>query len=207
MKAAVDLHLFNDDQNIDGLVVSAHISGSKLYPHPLSNGVHAIDVHKYHPVNILHDLIGRYPSFSATRDPLLSIITRQERVPDLKHFYIIDGFLSLVKLIEVHSLLLVPVDLYVRKTVSERLSLLHRMLEVVDLPEEPYVESWAAIWPKYNFSPGDPSRLRQGYDSGDLNIIMEYIPEEYSYLKSKEAVLKPFLQKLGYENLLWWEKD
>jgi len=145
-----------------------------------------------------------YPTISTIRDPLASLITRQKRHPGFSHKFIVDGFVELAKL-SAFGLFLVPVDLYAKKSPGERRGLLRKVLEIVGLPEEEYASSWAEKWPLHNSIPGLGGwDLHEYYAAGDVEPIIEAIPDDYAYLKSKIRILKPFLQKLGYEDLLWW---
>lgn len=146
-----------------------------------------------------------YYTISTIRDPLASIITRQKRHPGFSHQFIVDGFVELVKL-SYQGLFIIPVDLYSKKSQKERYTLLCKVLELVDLPEEEYVKLWAKDWPVRNSIPGlGGTALHESYALGDIAPIIQDIPDDYAYLKSKSRILKPFLQKLGYENLLWWD--
>lgn len=151
---------------------------------------------------------GISPVISTVRDPLAALITRQTRHPEVSHCCIIDGFLNLIHFTEVQDVFILPVDLYAAKPVEERLAFLHKLLEFVGLPSESYIFLWALAWPVHNTTPEGPGGiLHSSYIAGDLGPIIQAMPEEYEYLKSQEGILKPFLQRQGYENLIWWEKE
>ena len=147
------------------------------------------------------------------RDPLLSLITRHKRHPELQHFYIINGFAVLTEWYERYGkekLFCVPVDLYSTKSIGERFHLLESLFTFTFLSSSniDYIRNvaWATRWPIFNSTGTEMpmDKLGQLYRNGDVKKIASFFPEEYEYLKSKEGILKPFLQELGYQNLPWW---
>jgi hypothetical protein len=174
------------------------------------NTHHPADVSKHIPFYVVNDLINEYPSITTVRDPLAALITRQIRCPDLWHTYIIDSFVSLAKEIKKmpnKNLFLLPVDLYKTKSFEMRYQILNELLSHVGLSEDPYAKFWAAGWPIYN-TVGDSSiiGLKEYYNLGEVDKIEAAFPEEYAHLKRKEPILRPFLEKLGYRDLIWWNK-
>lgn len=167
---------------------------------------HPNDASKFIPFYVLKELIDIYPSVIPVRDPLAALLTRQTRCSDLQHSYIIEGFVALAELRENYNPFILPVDLIGKKSFEERLSVLREFLAAVGLPEEPYIKFWAASWPKINSVRGLGVELYDNYRNGDVKKIIKVIPEEWAYLKGKESIIKPFLQELGYKNLLWWDK-
>lgn len=173
---------------------------------------HTNDVGKFPPMNLIEDLVQMFPSISTIRDPLLVLLSRQARHPELKHFYLINGFVDLVRLYRKYRIFVLPVDLYAEKPNTERYRELEGLMGYVGLEIEPYLAFWAINWPIYNptIALTKESKLkiieyRNYYESKNIKGIIDVIPEEYEYLKSKEPILKLFLQELGYINLLWWD--
>lgn len=167
---------------------------------------HPKDAGKFIPSYVLRELIDVYPSIIPVRDPLAALLTRQVRCPDLQHSYIIEGFVTLAELKEKHDLFLLPVDFNGDKSFEERFGVLRKLFAFLKLSEEPYIKFWAASWPVKNSVRNINVELYDSYRNGDIEKIIEVIPEEYAYLKGKETILKPFLEELGYKNLLWWDK-
>jgi|GEM_PF-2599450 len=167
---------------------------------------HSNDKEKFLPQNLIEDLVQMFPSLSSTRDPLLALLSRHARFPKLEHFYIINGFITLIELYRRYRIFVLPVDLYAERTNVERYNKLVSLMKYLGLEIEPYLAFWAINWPVHN--PTNipiSSKYRNYYKSKKLKKIIALIPDEYEYLKNKESILKPFLQELGYENLLWWE--
>lgn len=131
------------------------------------------------------------------RDPLLSILTRQNRHPYLDHRYIVQGFRILASAPE--ETIFLPID----GPSSGRRELLEGVLERLGWPAAPdYVEEVACAWEKRNSS-GD-SRLKRAYRRGDFEALRRVMPEELEELLHSRDQLRPFLSRLGYEDLSWW---
>lgn len=130
------------------------------------------------------------------RDPLLSLITRHKRHPDRKSFYIVDGFCHLSELDAVY----LPVDCNTYDI--HPYYLLEKVCKELGLEVNEFVEKWSIKWPIYNskFDYG----LKRAYQEGRIDKIAKAFPEEYQHLKENEKNIRPFLEKLGYKNLMWW---
>lgn len=163
-------------------------------------------------------IIDEFPTAVTLRDPLLSLLSREGR-SDAKsldnHYYLVGGFICLAK--TTRRIFHVPVDLYARKTIRERVDLLEHLfqwLEVIPATQD-YIKKTAQEWKIRGNTQNDNSvppscqiraaRLKDWYQSGDLKKIMEVIPNCYRYLKSKESIIRPMLERAGYTNLIWWD--
>jgi len=49
-----------------------------------------------------------------------------------------------------------------------------------------------------------PSALRIAYKAGDWNYLRVNMKYELTLLQSEESVLRPWFEKLGYTDLMWW---
>lgn len=141
------------------------------------------------------------------RDPLACLLTREARAPQLRHYYIVDGFLEVIKRYENHpNVYFLPVDLY--KTYNDRRALLrnavrHCGIEVDSVRD--IIDGYATEWKKEN-SAENP--YREPYEMGDINKIKEMLKEKWGevrYLKIHGGTIQPFLKRLGYDtgSLLW----
>ena len=168
---------------------------------------HPNDAEKFITDKVLFELVGIHPTVITIRDPLLALITRQLRHPDLWHSYIITAFMTIVQeLVNKPNVFFLPVDLYKNKSYAQRLQLLKRLFAFLKLGEEDYLKFWAAGWPRLNTVGYESAKeTRRWYNNRDIDKISALFPEEYGVLKKREAILRPFLEKLGYRNLLWWE--
>ncbi len=170
---------------------------------------HPDDTEKFIRDKVLLDLIGIHPIVTTVRDPLLSIITRQLRHPDLWHTYIINGFMVLAEQLATKraDVFIFPVDLYRNKSYEARLVILRQVLNFLNLAEEPYVKFWAAAWPRFNSVGYKMAReTRRWYKNRQVEPISYLFLEEYRYLQAREKTLRPVLERLGYRDLLWWSK-
>ena len=145
------------------------------------------------------------------RDPLLALISRQVRHPEKDHIGIIDGFLTLVEWYRKYGkkqIFTFPIDLAVTMSANERFQLIQSAIAFVDLVDDDIDWArqvhWAYKWPIINTIGTAGDVLLGFYKTGVVTSIADTMPEEYEYLKSKEGILKPFLQEIGYQNLPWW---
>ena len=57
-------------------------------------------------------------------------------------------------------------------------------------------------WPHQNLS--GESALKEAYRAKDANFIHGVIGQPFVFLRNREPQLRPFLEGLGYRNLIWW---
>jgi len=139
------------------------------------------------------------------RDPLRSLLTAKVRGPDLYIRHIIEGFLYAMDIASRRDVFFLPVDLYAEKGPEERYNLLLRLLKFVDLPEEPYVALWANDWPVRNtVGRRLGSSIVLMYRERRLAEMKLFLENEYGWLFENYDNLRPFLEELGYKDLIWW---
>lgn len=168
-----------------------------------------LHAHLFHPVKktyrqspqffsgvLSHALAAYYDTIVPLRDPLMSLITRQSRHPDLDHSFIIDSFVHLTTI--PYPLFFFPID----RDPADRGELVDRMLRGVGLGWTPEIEQYVSAWAPVNTSGEYP--LKAAYRAGDIQTIRNAIPEEFDLLRSKEDVLRPFLRSHGYRKLAWY---
>ena len=142
------------------------------------------------------------------RDPLACLLTREARAPQLRHFYIVDGFLEVIKRYENHpNVIFFPVDLYT--DINLRHVLIENMLEHCEIGMKAslhgVVVDTSKEWKKEN-SAENP--YRESYEQGDIGTIKDMLKEKWAevrYLKIHGGTIQPFLKRLGYDigSLLW----
>jgi len=162
------------------------------------------DSDKFTSSEALDSLFAEYPPIIPVRDPLLALLTRRNRHPNLKHFYIVNGFVTLVELVLRRSIFILPVDILKGQSYTNRYRALVKMTEFVGLEPEPNLRLYSAGWPKVNSVGAVAKETNAAYLAQDANVLRGFIPEEWDYLKANEEKLKPFLKSLGYKKLLWW---
>jgi hypothetical protein len=141
------------------------------------------------------------------RDPLACLLTREARAPQLRHFYIVDGFLEVIKRYENHpNVIFFPVDMY--GDFQSRRDLIIRTLDHVGIKtigNEKIICDTAKEWKKENTA---ENRFRIPYAHGAIDQLKDMLKEKWAeveYLKIHGGTIKPFLKRLGYDtgSLIW----
>lgn len=133
------------------------------------------------------------------RDPLLCLMTANSRPHPADG--IINGFVTLASW-QLQNVFYVPVDLYANKDREQRLDLLNNLFTYLDLSKEPFLEEWAE-WPFRNTIRHRYNDLYHTYRKGRFEEIRYLVPKA-KILKRKRNTLQPFLESVGYQNLMWW---
>lgn len=188
-------------QNTDGIaLIQAHFGeGTSPYCGPK-------ELESFAPFEAVEALISKSDSIVVpVRDPLLVMLTAHVRNPDVRHDHIINGFLLLVQWCQKNDIFLVPVDLYASRSVEDRYLLIRDLFAFVGISDEPYMSIWAQDWPVVNTVGQRLGENVKGlYYSRQVFRVVALIPEDFDALVQHEAELRPFLEDLGYRNLLWW---
>jgi hypothetical protein len=137
------------------------------------------------------------------RDPLASLITRKARNPLDPMYEHIDAFEYVATSPHVSRSFIFPIDTpeFV-ESFDYRFDQGLDLLKYCDLSPDGYVTDWAR-WNKPQNTIGKYPE-KDAYNAGELAGATKGCVGEFLYLKSKESVLRPFLEGLGYENLIWW---
>lgn len=159
------------------------------------------------------------------RDPLKAVMTAVVRFrDDVKRWFvkmILDGFTCLSRLqleSSKHDCFWFPVDIISKLPVGGRAAYLERLFRFLTIDVVPdHLEEYSCSWPhigswedfgKVRSYPEDyyrfGKRLFKYHDDGDLDSISRLIPKTMISLKEREPVIRPFLESLGYKNLIWW---
>ena len=152
------------------------------------------------------------PTVVTMRDPLLSVITSAARVgvdkiradDEVSIIQRVKDFQTLAACVDniskVSAPVIFPIDLPV--TVDSRYELLTKVLRHVGLPNDPHAKMWAEKWPLVNTKGNYP--LKDAYVRRDPEFIKRLIPKTWNLLRSYETSFRPFLERNGYKNLMWW---
>jgi hypothetical protein len=141
------------------------------------------------------------------RDPLACLLTREARAPQLRHFYIVDGFLEVIKRYESHpNVFFFPVDR--DSDFEDRRNLVTEMVYhcMNKASGKSYIiETTAKEWKKENTA---ENRYREPYENKNIGKIKDMLKEKWAeveYLKIHGGTIKPFLQRLGYDtgSMIW----
>ena len=163
------------------------------------------------PTSFIAGLIEEFKTVIPIRDPLLALITKRARSHQDAGFHIVSGF-HLLAVAEFDSFYF-PLDLYLHKSVQERESKISQLFAYIGIPiEDEILSHWKelpVIGSTDNAANQEKAamiqKMKEYYYDGNLEKIIEQIPGEYRYLKSIEHQVRPFLEKLGYTGLLWWD--
>lgn len=159
---------------------------------------HFSDSRKFVEGNKYVELTNLIPIITPLRDPLAAMITRHARHPMLDARYIVDAFVWLAHADATPTFLRVDAPEGVDRAES-----LKDALGSVGLDwAAPIALRWAETWPVRNVS-GD-TWLKEAYRVGDPEPIAREMPDEWARLIARRDVLRPFLERFGYRNLLWW---
>jgi hypothetical protein len=147
-----------------------------------------------------------YKTIIPIRDPLACILTREARAPQLRHFYIVDGFLEVIKRYQDHpNVIFFPIDLGL-KTLEMKMKLAADVMihcNILSNNNEIEIADYIEKWEKQNSA---ANKFREPYEAGDiekLELMMGDHWAEVEYLKIHGGTIMPFLTKLGYGKLLW----
>ena len=139
------------------------------------------------------------------RDPLASLLTRESRAPNLRHFYIVDAYVELARLFANHpNVKFLPIDL--DRTVEEKRVLLNDIVIHCGIDAKQHkkvIGQTASMWKPENKTPNN--RFHKLYENKDIKEIQRLLGPKWAevvHLKNMTGILGPFLTKLGY-NRQW----
>ena len=162
-------------------------------------GVHDKDILKHIRPWLMDALVNLYPTVIPIRDPLASLITRENRHPELNHEYIVHSFQYVAQL-DKSNVFLFPIDL--KESYAERLELLNGLAEFMKVPANTQtIKTIALNWNVKN-SAGDASGLKKQYRKGYYKSIRRKLNSSCKLLESKPEIAA-FLHHLGYGKFIW----
>jgi len=131
------------------------------------------------------------------RDPVLSLLTRRRRHPDLDHSFIVDGFrrISILPYVMPVSFLPVGID----ADCVEFFGKLGIALGGDDLKR---VVGVSKARPVINSSGMDD--VTREYLEGRVGPVIEALPREMDRLFAMREIVVPFLKNLGFGEQPWW---
>ena len=158
------------------------------------------------PISIMEGLIKRFDTIIPIRDPLLALLTAETRFPGMDHTHIVSGFHYLSQL-DHETVSFFPIDLPL--FFQQRKERIINLFTSFGIPISDEVLSAWSDFPVFGDTTGRKrfklGGLKEEYHRGNLEEIIKVIPTEYAYLKAMEKYIRPFLESLGYEDLLWWQ--
>jgi len=152
-------------------------------------------------------LAENFPTVIPMRDPLLSVISAAHANPVVSTqscAEIIKAWAYIFADILEHDPFVLALDLI--QMYKDRYDALDELITHVDLN---WCEQWPIIvennaveWPEVNAHGGYPLKL--AYYNQDFDYIKQHIPQEVRALQECEPLFRPFLEGLGYSDLLWF---
>ena len=151
-------------------------------------------------------LAGLYKTIIPIRDPLACLLTRENRAPQLRHYYITDGFMEVINRFKDHpNVFFFPVDLY--SDVLSRDRLVAKTMKHCEILTDRNTldarEDMVKNWGRENCT---TNRFREPYEQGDIKKIEEMLGSkmgELEHLRHFAGHIKPFLRSLGYQHFIW----
>ena len=135
------------------------------------------------------------------RNPVAAILSREARHPQLRHFYIVDGFLALATELSKHpNVMFLPIDM--TDDVAVRRKLLLDILvhcEIDPAPHGAYLDEIATNWEPKNATPGN--KFVEPYRNKDMDQLKLMLGPKYTeieYFINMASVILPFLYSVGY---------
>lgn len=153
-----------------------------------------------------------FPTFMGLRDPLLTLITVENRRPGAAKsphvFDMMDRWVEVVKTFNELGMpdFVVGIDLLSKKSDKEKTQVITDIFSKFELSENRnVVDEIVSEWPMKRSFGNSHIQLKTAYQQGDARYIRENLsPGLWKKLKEIEPTVRPFLQTHGYQNLLWW---
>lgn len=137
------------------------------------------------------------------RDPLASLISRRNRNPLQPQYEHIDAFEYVATSPHVWESCVFPIDTKeFKEDWQYRRAQAKNLFAWCGLKQVDFTE-WAKANKKKNAMPQYDEQV--AYLDGDLDGATKMCRGEYLYLKSKEATIRPFMEKVGYSEAIWWD--
>lgn len=162
-------------------------------------GLHDKDILKHVRPWLLDALVMLYPTVIPIRDPLASLITRENRHPELNHEYIVHSF-EYVAQLDKSNVFLFPIDLH--EGYIERRKLLNELAKFLNVPADTQTIKTIALNWKVKNSAVDESGLKKQYRKGYYKSIRRKLNSCCKLLESKPEIAE-FLHHLGYGKFIW----
>ena len=167
------------------------------------------------------------PTVIPLRDPLLCIISAANRRSRNKGKYdisfLVDVWAQMVRDMTLHNEIshpyYWPVDLLTVSAQTYRIESMKKMFKhlgftwVPDTETEHKMGWFCRDWPltrptlsSKQIEKGFEYRKKISYADGDITYLERMLPKEMGKLRSHEPLLRPFLENIGYKDLLWWTR-
>lgn len=149
----------------------------------------------------IENIDNQYPVVFPLRDPLLAMITRNHRHPELTGINTIQILYNFEKLTKTNFPFYFPVDLF--ETWKNKALRFKEMENYVGIShDKQWVEKYAGE-NKITNTHG-MHKLKKAYLECNWDKIQKAMPQEYEYLMSIKPAIVEFFKNQGYKSLPWW---
>lgn len=161
--------------------------------------------------NFIPAVIGQ-PTIWTIRDPLAALISISARNPeftwdsewwDLFGNRNLKAFCYMIKIYGIaNNIMVAPVDLPMN--IDQKKNMLRKGLHHMGLsPDENIVNSYGNNWALVNSKGNYP--LKNHYNQNNKAELKSIMGPSWNLLTSRESEMRPFLESIGYKNLMWWK--
>ncbi len=153
------------------------------------------------PIQTILTMCNFFKTVIPVRNPMAAILTREARHPQLRHFYIVDGFVALATEFAKHpNVKFLPIDM--TEDVGTRRQMLVEVLLHVGIdptPHGPLLDQLATEWLPQNATPGNKyAPLYKAEDWASIKHLMGPKWAEIEYFINMAGIILPFMSDLGY---------
>lgn len=143
------------------------------------------------------------PTLSPLRDPLLCMIRAWHREPPLYPYdWLLDAWIQMAKRDDTLQIK------FWRMEPFDSQSFINAIIGVGLSPGYPqsYYDWFNSLTPndRINDTPGECD-LREHYKNGNVLMIEKTLSSPWRRLRESQPILRPFLEKYGFTDLLWWD--
>lgn len=148
----------------------------------------------------------RFRPVMPMRDPLLTAISHEIRASDMD----VGNWARAATVMDAHVAEYLPLDLLT--TEKERVGALRKVLRSRGLERGGPIKHcmrWARDWDEISGKKGESNTsgahpLKALYEAGDFEALQKVMPDKIAALQEHERSLRPWLERMGYRDLMWW---
>lgn len=154
--------------------------------------------YRWAPQMISEYLMSALPTLSPLRDPLICMIRAWHREPQLYPYgRLMNAWIHMAQREDTLGVK------FWRMEPFDHAGFI-AAVQGVGIPSTAEWEGSLAPAIRINSTPGECD-LRQAYADGDSATIAKRLPQPWRRLRESEPILRPFLERCGFSNLLWWD--
>lgn len=152
---------------------------------------------RWYPQSPSEFLMTVLPTLSPLRDPLLCMIRAWHREPPLYPYdWLIDAWIHAARRGDTLGVKFWCMEPFHKGGFLQA-------VQDVGLPTPPRWVEGLEPQIRINSTPGDCD-LREAYQNRDIIVLRKRLATPWRRLQEAEPILRPFLEKRGFKNLMWW---